>query len=86
MELFKACDPQNPVHIEHLVPVIDQWLDVVQWFGKRAHDRKRSDEEILQAELATRFEVFETALRAMVTDFFSTASEELDEILENANS
>lgn len=84
--LFKACDPQNPNHIELLIPVLEQWLDVVQCFAGPVHDRKRSDDEILQGKLLVQFEIFETGLRALTTDFFGTASEELDEILENANS
>ncbi len=86
VELFKACDPQNPRHIEVLIPVLKQWLDVVQWFVGLAHDRERLDEEILQGRLPAQFDVFETGLRAMTTDCFGTVSEELDEILENANS
>lgn len=86
VELFKACDPQNPRQIELLVPVLEQWLNVVRWFVGLAHERRRSDDEILQGNLMTQFQDFETGLRAMTTDFFGTVSEELDEILENANS
>jgi hypothetical protein len=86
VELFKACDTQNPNQVELLMPVLKKWLDVVQWFVGLAHDRKRLDEEILKEDLPAQFEVFEAALRAMTTDFFGTISEELDEILENANS
>ena len=86
VELFKACDPQNPGQIELLVPVVQQWLNVVRWFVSLVHERKRSDDEILQGKFMAQFDVFETGLRAMTTDFFGTTSEELDEILENANS
>lgn len=86
VELFKACDPQNPNHVELLMPVLKQWLDVVRWFVGLVHDRSRLDDEILQGKFPAQFEVFETGLRAMTTDFFGTISEELDEILENANS
>lgn len=85
-ELFKACDPQNAAHIELLVPVLKQWLDVVRWFGGLCHERKRSDDEILQGNLTDQFDIFETGLRALTGDFFGTISEELDEILENTNS
>jgi hypothetical protein len=85
VELFKACDSQNPDHIDLLVPVLKQWLDVVRWFVGLVHDRKRSDNEILQGEFLVKFEIFESGLRAITTDFFGTATEELDEILENAN-
>jgi len=85
VELFKACDPQNPEHIELLVPALSQWLDVLAWFMGPVHNRTGSDDDIFQGDLVAQFRVFETVLRALTTDFFGTASEELDEILENAN-
>jgi len=69
-----------------LVPVVTQWLEVIKWFIGLAHDRKRCDLEIDEQALAAQFEVFEAGLRVLITDFFGTVSEELDEILERANS
>jgi hypothetical protein len=85
-ELFKACDSQNPAHIESLVPAIKQWLRVLKWFVDHVHDRMKSDEEILDAEFRDQFDNFETGLRSLTAEFFSTASDELDAILANANS
>lgn len=85
-ELFKACDRQNESQLECLMPVLAQWLEVIEWFVGLAHDRKRCDEEIGQQPFTAQFELFEVGMRALITDFFGTVSEELDEILERANS
>lgn len=83
--LFLAIDPNNRVSEATLRPRIENWLKTTEWFVERAHDRGHKDAEIGGDELKSRFEGFEWALSAMVRDFFKTV-EELDEILEEANS
>lgn len=83
--LFQAIDPNNCVSEATLRPRIGQWLNTAAWFVQRAHERGQKDTEMGEDELKDRFERFELALWAMVTEFFKTV-EALDEILEQANS
>lgn len=83
--LFLAIDSNNWVLEATLRPRIENWLKTTEWFVERAHDRRQKDAEMGGDELKSRFEAFEWALSAMVREFFKTV-EELDEILEQANS
>ena len=67
-----------------LEPVIAHWLEVLHWFRERAHDRLAPDGTYDRTEFVTRFEQFERILTALVQDFFKT-TDELDQILEDAN-
>lgn len=83
--LFEAIDPNNSESEAMLRPRIEQWIKVTEWFVERVHDRGALDAEMGAQELRERFEAFEAALGAMVRGFFKTL-EELDAILEDANS
>jgi len=66
-------------------PIIMHWLEVTEWFVKRVHHPGTRDERVNPRELREHFELFEATLRALIRGFFKTV-EELDEILEEANS
>jgi hypothetical protein len=70
---------------DNLRPVLHQWLEVTEWFMKKAHDSGRVDNDINAREFQNQFELFETTLGALLRGFFTTVGE-LDEILEEANS
>lgn len=50
-----------------------------------AHDSGKTDSECKEQEFLAQFELFERTLAALVRGFFIT-TDELDEILEDANS
>jgi hypothetical protein len=83
--LFEACAPENQQVRDTLRPVIQQWLEVTDWFMRRAHDSGRIGADCDEDELRGNFELFESILGALVRGFFATV-DELDEILEDANS
>jgi len=83
--LFQAIDPNNRASEVTLRPRIEHWIESTEWFVKRAHDRGKTDAEMGGEELKERFEIFESALSALVREFFKTVKE-LDAILEEANS
>lgn len=83
--LFQAIDPNNAKAEATIRPRISQWLKATDWFVERAHDRWAIDVEMGDDELQSRFEDFEYCLSGMLREFFKTV-EDLDEILEEANS
>lgn len=83
--LFTGTNEEDVALENNLRPVLDQWLDVTKWFVKKAHDSGQVDGSVDPRLLQERFEIFETTLGAIIGSFFSTI-EELDEILEEANS
>ena len=85
IKLFEGCAPENRQLRDALRPVVFQWLKVTEWFMKKAHDPGKIDARYDESELQRQFELFEMTLRALARGFFTTV-EELDEILEDANS
>jgi hypothetical protein len=83
--LFTSLAPENADAIETLEPVVQHWIEVTHWFMKRAHDDGRCDAECPRDELERQFALFEKTLMAIVRQFY-TAVDELDQILEDANS
>jgi hypothetical protein len=83
--LFEAISPANQELRDRLRIPIQQWHEVTQWFVKRVHDSGIQDDDVDIQEFQGRFELFETALCALLRGFYSTV-EGLDEILEDANS
>lgn len=83
--LFLAIDPNNRISEATLRPRIENWSKTTEWFVEHVHDRGQKDAEMSGDELKNRFDSFELALSAMVSEFFKTV-EALDEILEQANS
>jgi hypothetical protein len=66
-------------------PAIRQWLEVTDWFVGLAHDNGKADAATDPKEFEHRFHLFERGLLALIQDFYP-ALEDLDEILEEANS
>jgi hypothetical protein len=83
--LFTSLAPENADAIDTLEPVVQHWIEVTHWFMKRAHDDGRCDAECPRDELERQFALFEKTLMAIVRQFY-TAVDELDQILEDANS
>jgi hypothetical protein len=83
--LFTGTTEEDVALENNLRPVLDQWLDVTEWFVKKAHDSGQADGSVDPRLLQEKFEIFETTLGAILGSFFSTV-EDLDEILEEANS
>lgn len=83
--LFETCAQENASNIDSIRPVILQWIEVTNWFMKRAHDSGRVDADSGEADLEHRFELFEVSLSSLVGSFFEALGG-LDEILEDANS
>jgi hypothetical protein len=82
--LFMGNAPGNFQLAGTLRPVVNQWLDLTEWFMKKAHDSGVIDSAVDAKELESKFELFEATLGALLRGFFTTI-EELDEILEQAN-
>lgn len=85
LRLFQAAAPENQQSRDALKPVIQQWVRILRWAVGKAHDSGRVDADCSLEELEHQFELFETTLGALVRGYFKTA-DELDEILEDANS
>ena len=84
-KLFIACGSESDRNIGVIGPVIDQWLDVTEWFVTKAHDLGNTDDDFDEAIVMQNFEVFELTLSDLLGEFFGPGSEELDEILAQAN-
>jgi hypothetical protein len=89
--LFIGVAPENEKFRDALRPAVAQWLDVTDWFMKKTHDPATGisiEVSVDKAELRSRFELFETILLAIVRGFstFFKTTDELDAILEDANS
>lgn len=82
--LFEGCAPENKQVRETLGPIVLQWLDITEWFVRRAHDSGQPDNDHDWKEFRDRFILFETTLAALLGQFFSTIGG-LDEILEDTN-
>jgi hypothetical protein len=83
--LFQGLAPENTQLRDTLTPVLQQWLVTTKWFGDRAHDAGHADSYYPEKELRHHFNIFESTLSALIRPFFD-ALEDLDAILEDANS
>jgi len=68
----------------YLVPIVQQWIELVNWFVGSAHVRAPQKRPPSFQECMEKFRVFEDALYALVCPFYG-AVEELDAILEETN-
>jgi hypothetical protein len=85
IRLFETIAPENQPLQKTLLPIVMQWLDVTEWFMKKTHVSNKLDADYDEQEFQSQFDLFESLLYALVGSFYSTL-EELDEILEEANS
>ncbi len=76
--------PENREFIDQLRPSFLKWIDLSNYFIKFVHDSQKTDREILTKEFLRHFEIFEDILHSLIGSFFAT-TEELDAILEEAN-
>ena len=83
--LYTIIDPKNEPLRDTLRPIIEQWLEVTGLFVRRAHDSGKTDVDQNWKELKENLEHFEILLIAIIGKFFERL-EEIDEILEEANS
>jgi hypothetical protein len=65
--------------------VVKEWRSAIDWFIRNAHDSSRLDADLDLVALEKNFALFEASLAAIVRQFFET-SEEIDDIIKNANS
>jgi len=82
--LFLGPDRELSEVSEALRPVVDQWLNITDWFMRKAHDSGKTDNDVDIREFRGQFDIFEATLGALLRGFFATIGE-LDEILEEAN-
>src|SRR5205823_2960174 len=73
--LFEACAPENTTLRDTLRPIVLQWIEVTEWFMRKAHDAGYVDADTDEQELVSHFELFETYLNALVRGFFNTVDE-----------
>jgi len=83
--LFNSIAPENADVPDTMGPVIDQWVEVTQWFMDRTHVERGAVRIVPHEELVVKFSLFERTLLAMIRGFYPTI-EQLDAILEQANS
>lgn len=83
--LFNAISSDNNGSQDELIPVIKAWCDTINWFVGKAHDWQNIDSDIEAKNFYHQFEVFENTLRTIIGAFYQTL-DEIDEILEEANS
>jgi hypothetical protein len=85
IRLFESCAPENRGLRDTMRPLVLKWLEVTEWFQRKAHDSGRLDMDVAgEDDLLAHFKLFEATLGALVRGFFATI-EGLDEILEDAN-
>jgi hypothetical protein len=85
-KLFTRNSPENEKFSDAIRPGVEQWLEVAEWFMANTHDKRRKEEVVLDYdELRKNFVLFETALGVIARPFFET-TDELDKIIEAANS
>jgi hypothetical protein len=85
-KLFTGNKPENEKFSDAIRPGVEKWREVADWFMAHTHDKRRKEAVVEDdAELEKNFVLFETALGAISRPFFAT-TDELDEILEEANS
>lgn len=83
--LFLACGSETDKNLASIGPVIEQWLEITEWFVKNVHDSGKIDGTFDEKILVQKFEIFELTLLSLLGEFFSAASDQLDEILAEAN-
>lgn len=86
--LFEGISPENQGLRDILRPQVLQWLDVTEWFVRKAHEPYEqgiANDDADIKEFQSKFELFEITLGALLNSFFKTV-EGIDEILEETNS
>jgi hypothetical protein len=91
-DLFNVIEPNDPALQYRRVLLVQEWQSIGRWAVGKAHVPVKGlaapsvhSEETSEIELLHWFERLETALGAFFREFFNT-TDELDKILEDANS
>jgi hypothetical protein len=85
-KLFTRNSPENEKFGDAIRPGVEQWQEIAKWFMANTHDKRLKEEVVLDHdELRKNFVLFETALGVIARPFFET-TDELDKIIEAANS
>jgi len=84
VRLFEQFVPESQMTSEVLIISVNQWWQTTDWFMKRAHDNGEVDAACDEQELHSKFIEFESFLGTLSQSFYSN-TDELDEILEEAN-
>ncbi len=83
--LFDSLIPENKDVRESLTPIVNQWLEVTEWFVSICHVGDKNKVNVVEEDqLLSKFDLFERMLLSLIRGFFKTLKE-LDEILEKAN-
>lgn len=85
---FRFYESRSPSddNLRHVLgPVVSQWLEIGGWFAGHAHDSGPGGSQPTMEESTSRFTLLEAALSSLISAFYEVV-EELDEILEDANS
>ncbi len=82
---FEEQFSENQAYQNDLYPMVNQWKKVTQWFVGNAHDKGKIDSDYDDQELLDQFSLLELVLGTFARNFYST-TDEIDELLEEANS
>lgn len=82
---FVECVPENQLYQNSLIPLVNQWKNLTNWFVGKAHDNGTVDADYNEERLVYHFQLFEQVLSTLAQSFYNT-TDEIDDILEEANS
>ncbi len=83
--LFEAVAPENKKLRTEVVPLLEQWIEITEWFVNETHESvSPGGASNASDELIKKFQQFELTLLSLVGKFFKTLGG-LDEILEDTN-
>ncbi|WP_167844822.1 hypothetical protein [Scytonema millei] len=84
IRFFESCISENKPIRNTLLPIVDHWWEVTEWFMENTHDSGKDKLASYEQKLRQQFEVFESFLAAVSQKFYDTV-DKLDEILKEAN-
>lgn len=77
--------PESSNTVGSIGPIVDHWLDIVEWFAENVHEAEKKRAPIDESALCHKFLAFENALKALLVAFYS-GLEEVERVAANANS
>jgi len=83
IRFFESCISENKPIRNTLLPIVDHWWEVTEWFMQKTHDSGKDKLASNEQKLRQQFEVFESFIAAIAQKFYDTA-DKLDEILKEA--
>ena len=82
--LFNSCRINNRTVGDKQYIAVSEWIRITDWFEEKTHQPCEGNEVVDWKETQLRFEQFEAALGSLLREFYTTV-DELDEILDKAN-